>query len=76
MICPFVDKETNGSYLFLNGLNGLAHLCSFECLKVCSLCLKIVRMLLVMYNLQKKSPTAANPADGEIVFIKETHTDA
>jgi hypothetical protein len=31
--CPFVDEETNGSYLFtkglngLNGLNGLAHLC-------------------------------------------------
>ncbi len=30
--CPFVDKETNGSYPFanklnlLNGLNGLAHL--------------------------------------------------
>jgi hypothetical protein len=30
VVCPFVDKETNRSYLFangLNGLNGLAHLC-------------------------------------------------
>ncbi len=31
-VCPFVDEETNGSYLFANrlngqnGLNGLAHL--------------------------------------------------
>jgi hypothetical protein len=23
---PFIDKETNGSYLFANKLNGLAHL--------------------------------------------------
>jgi hypothetical protein len=30
VVCPFVDEETNWSYLFtnrLNGLNGLAHLC-------------------------------------------------
>jgi hypothetical protein len=27
VICPFVDEETNGSYLFANGLNGLAHIC-------------------------------------------------
>ncbi len=30
VICPFVYEETNGSYLFSNGLNslnGLAHLC-------------------------------------------------
>jgi hypothetical protein len=29
VVCPFVDKETNGSYPFVNGLNelnGLAHL--------------------------------------------------
>ncbi len=25
VVC-FVDRETNGSYLFANGLNGLAHL--------------------------------------------------
>ncbi len=25
-VCPFVDKETNGSYLFADGLNRLAHL--------------------------------------------------
>jgi hypothetical protein len=25
--CPFVDKETNGSYPFANGLNRLVHLC-------------------------------------------------
>jgi hypothetical protein len=25
-VCPFVDEETNGSYPFANGLNGLAHL--------------------------------------------------
>jgi hypothetical protein len=23
-VCPFVDEETNGSYLFENRLNGLA----------------------------------------------------
>jgi hypothetical protein len=31
VVCPFVDEETNGSYLFANGLNranGLAHLWS------------------------------------------------
>jgi hypothetical protein len=30
VVCPFVYEETNGSYPFasgLNGLNGLAHLC-------------------------------------------------
>jgi hypothetical protein len=27
IVCPFVDKVTNGSYPFANGLNGLAHLC-------------------------------------------------
>ncbi len=27
-ILPFVDEETNGSYPFANGLNGLAHLCN------------------------------------------------
>jgi hypothetical protein len=27
VIGPFVYKETSGSYLFANGLNGLAHLC-------------------------------------------------
>jgi hypothetical protein len=30
VVCPLVYEETNGSYLFakgLNGLNGLAHLC-------------------------------------------------
>ncbi len=26
VICPFVNKETNGSYMFANGLNGLAYL--------------------------------------------------
>ncbi len=26
VICPYVYKQTNGSYLFANGLNGLAHL--------------------------------------------------
>jgi hypothetical protein len=25
-VCPFVDKETDGSYPFANALNGLAHL--------------------------------------------------
>jgi hypothetical protein len=25
-VCPFVDEETNGTYPFANGLNGLAHL--------------------------------------------------
>ncbi len=28
VFCPFVDKGTNRSYLFANGLNGLADLCS------------------------------------------------
>jgi hypothetical protein len=31
VVCPFVNEETNGSYPFanrLNGLNGLARLCS------------------------------------------------
>jgi hypothetical protein len=28
VVCPFVDKLTNGTYPFANGLNGLAHLCS------------------------------------------------
>jgi hypothetical protein len=27
VICPFLDKETNGSYPLANGHNGLAHLC-------------------------------------------------
>ncbi len=27
VVRPFVDEETNGSYPFANGLNGLAHLC-------------------------------------------------
>ncbi len=27
VVCLFVDKETNGSYPFANGLNRLAHLC-------------------------------------------------
>jgi hypothetical protein len=27
VVCQFVDEETNGIYLFANGLNGLAHLC-------------------------------------------------
>jgi hypothetical protein len=34
VICPFVDKETNGSYAFANGLNRLnrlAHLCLSTC---------------------------------------------
>ncbi len=26
-LCPFVYEETNGSFPFTNGLNGLAHLC-------------------------------------------------
>ncbi len=26
VVCPFVDEEPNGTYLFANGLNGLAHL--------------------------------------------------
>ncbi len=26
VVCPFVFKETNGSYPFANRLNGLAHL--------------------------------------------------
>ncbi len=26
VVCPFVDEERNGSILFANGLNGLAHL--------------------------------------------------
>jgi hypothetical protein len=36
-VCLFVNKETNGSYPFgnglnrLNGLNGLAHLCQLIC---------------------------------------------
>jgi hypothetical protein len=33
VVCPFVDEETNGSYLFaigLNGLNRLAHLWLLE----------------------------------------------
>jgi hypothetical protein len=25
--CPFAEKETKGNYLFVNGLNRLAHLC-------------------------------------------------
>ncbi len=28
VICPFVDGETNGNYLFAYGTKGLAHLCS------------------------------------------------
>jgi hypothetical protein len=27
VVCPFVDEETNESYPFANGLNGIAHLC-------------------------------------------------
>jgi hypothetical protein len=27
IVCPFVYKGTNGSYLFANGQNGLAYLC-------------------------------------------------
>ncbi len=27
VVSPFVDKETNGSYPFANGLNGLVNLC-------------------------------------------------
>ncbi len=27
VVCPFVDKETNRSYPFANGLNGVAYLC-------------------------------------------------
>ncbi len=28
VVCPFVDEETNGSYPFANGLNGLiAYVC-------------------------------------------------
>ncbi len=27
-VCPFVDEETNGIYLFANGLNVLVHLCT------------------------------------------------
>jgi hypothetical protein len=30
----FFDEETNGSYLFANGLNRLAHLCCLHLLKV------------------------------------------
>jgi hypothetical protein len=26
VVCPFVDKETNGSYPFASTINGLAHL--------------------------------------------------
>jgi hypothetical protein len=26
VVCQFVDEETNGRYLFANGLNGLAYL--------------------------------------------------
>jgi hypothetical protein len=26
VVCPFVNKETKGSYPFANGLKGLAHL--------------------------------------------------
>jgi hypothetical protein len=26
VVCPFIDEETNESYPFANGLNGLAHL--------------------------------------------------
>jgi hypothetical protein len=26
VVCPYVNEETNGSYPFANGLNGLAHL--------------------------------------------------
>ncbi len=29
VVCPFVYKETNGSYPFSNGLRGLAHLCLY-----------------------------------------------
>jgi hypothetical protein len=29
VICLFVDEETNGSYPFAHGLNGLTHLCCF-----------------------------------------------
>jgi hypothetical protein len=25
VVCPLVDEETNGSFPFANGLNGLAH---------------------------------------------------
>ncbi len=27
VVCPFVAKETNGSYMFANGLNRFVHLC-------------------------------------------------
>jgi hypothetical protein len=36
IVCPFVDKDRKGSYLFtneLNGLNGLVHLWILESLK-------------------------------------------
>jgi hypothetical protein len=35
LVCPFADEETNGSYPFANGqngLNGLAHLWLYMCL--------------------------------------------
>ncbi len=34
VVCPFVYKETKGSYPFANGLTGLAHLCYLK-VRIC-----------------------------------------
>ncbi len=47
-ICPFVYKETNGSYPFANRLNGLAHL--FYAVDEIKMKLKSVALILKCLN--------------------------
>jgi hypothetical protein len=34
VVCPFVNEETNGSYLFANGLNRLNRTCPSVCISI------------------------------------------
>jgi hypothetical protein len=56
--CPFVDEETNESYPFASGLNGLARLCQFAAPPL--LTIKITAFIpyttMGDKNLYKKSP--------------------
>jgi hypothetical protein len=61
-VCPFVYKETNGSYLFANGLdglnvlkglNGLAHLrkCTMISYLRCSKLLHLIKYIMILDEL-------------------------
>ncbi len=43
VLCPFVDKETNGRYPFSNGLNGLVHLCLQDKIDAKSLSIEVIQ---------------------------------